>query len=88
MIVNLFAVADRVSGVMDGPHKAVNQGQFLRAFADECSKGTMADHPEDFYAVHIGTFNDSTGEIMPNDDGPARIADATDFIRKLTDEEK
>ena len=90
MIVKLFAVADRISGVMDGPHKAINEGQFLRSFADICSdpKQPVGQHPEDFYAVELGTFNDSSGDIVPLDGGPKRIADATDFVRTLTDEEK
>lgn len=90
MIVQLFAVVDRVSGIVDGPHKAVNEGQFLRSFADSCRdpKGGIHNHPEDFYAVHLGSYDDSNGNIVGNDDGARRIADATDFTRPLTDEEK
>ena len=53
MIVKLFAVVDRVSGVFDGPHKALNNAQFLRGFADQVAKPDtqLNNHPEDFYAV-------------------------------------
>lgn len=79
MIVQLYAVVDRVSGVFDGPHKAINEGQFLRSFSDECQKGAISNHPEDFYAVHLGSYNDATGEIIGLPAGATRIADATDF---------
>lgn len=88
MILKLFAVADRVSGVFDGPHKAINEGQFLRSFVDNLSSGPMAKHPEDFYVVELGTYNDATGDVVAFDTGPKRIADATDFTRKLEDDEK
>lgn len=90
MIVQLYAVVDRLSGVYDGPHKAVNEGQFLRSFADACGdpKSGINKHPEDFYCVHVGSWNDATGDVMPREDGAKRIADATDFVRKLTDAEK
>ena len=89
MIVKLYAVVDRISGIFDGPHKAINDGQFLRSFSDECRnpKSGISEHPEDFYAVVLGSYNDATGQIVPTDGGAQRIADATDFTRPLTDEE-
>ena len=64
MIVQLYAVVDRISGVYDGPHKAINEGQFLRSFADQAMNvdSGIAKHPEDFYAVHLGSYNDATGD--------------------------
>lgn len=90
MIVKLFAVVDRISGVYDGPHKAINEGQFLRSFSDTVRdpKSGIHNHPEDFYAVELGTFNDATGDVMPLEGGAKRVANATDFSRPLTDEEK
>ena len=87
MILKLFAVVDRVSGIFDGPHKAVNEGQFLRSFRDnvENPDGHIGRHPEDFYAAELGTFNDATGELTHIDSGPKRIADGTDFV--ITDKE-
>lgn len=85
MIVKIYAVVDRVSGVYDGPHKAVNEGQFLRSFADQCANPPLSNHPEDFYVVELGTFNDSNGVVIGNEEGPRRIADATDFV--MTDKE-
>ena len=90
MILKLFAVVDRVSGLYDGPHKAVNKGQFLRSFSDTCGdpNSPVSKHPEDFYAVELGTYNDATGEVIGLDEGPVRVVDATEFVRKLKDEEK
>ena len=90
MIVKLYAVVDRISGIYDGPHKAINDGQFLRSFADSVTdpKSGIYNHPEDFYAVVLGSYNDATGQIVPTDGGAQRIADATDFSRPLNDEEK
>ena len=85
MIVKLFAVVDRVSGIFDGPHKAVNEAQFLRGVSDLVNRKDteLSNHPEDFYVVELGTYNDSTGDIIPLDAGPTRIADATDFIQEV-----
>jgi hypothetical protein len=82
MILKMYAVVDRVSGIFDGPHKAVNEGQFLRSFADNCKdpNSQIAKHPEDFYAVELGTFNDATGDIVATEGGAKRVANATDFI--------
>ena len=90
MILQMFAVVDRVSGVYDGPHKAINEGQFLRSFSDSVRdpKSGIFNHPEDFYCVHIGSFNDATGDIIGFETGPKRVAEATDFSRPLTPEEK
>lgn len=81
MIVKLFAVVDRVTGVFDGPHKAINEGDFMRSFEKLCTDANtaVAQKPEDFYAVALGSFDDSTGQIIPTDGGATRIADATDF---------
>lgn len=83
MIVKLYAVVDRVSGVFDGPHKAINDAQFLRSFADAAvnTESQIGSHPEDFYVVVLGTFNDSTGEVTPEENGAKRIADALDFVK-------
>lgn len=44
-------------------------GQALRAFIDAVSDGdpksNFAMHPEDFNLFRIGTFDDQTGEIIP-----------------------
>ena len=80
MIVKCFAIVDRVTGVFDGPHKAMNEGQFMRSFKDVCTKGEIANHPEDFYAVEIGTYDDATGVMVGAEDGPRRIADAADLV--------
>lgn len=82
MIVKLYAVVDRISGVFDGPHKAINDAQFLRSFADAAvnPESQIGSHPEDFYVVSLGSFNDSNGDIVPEDGGAKRIANATDFV--------
>jgi hypothetical protein len=84
MIVKLFGVVDRVTSVIDGPHKSINDGAFLREFAKICAdtNTSVGQKPEDFYAVVLGTFDDSTGTIVPEKDGPLRIADATDFAKE------
>lgn len=82
MIVKLYAVVDKVSGVFDGPHKAINEGQFLRGFQDQINNpdSPIARHPEDFYVVELGSFNDANGDIVGLDQGATRIATGTDFL--------
>ena len=83
MIVKLFAVVDRISGVFDGPHKGINEGEFLRNFSDACTdpKSRISKHPEDFYVVELGSYNDANGDLIGVDGGARRIADAADFVR-------
>lgn len=44
-------------------------GQAVRAFIDAVSDGdpksNLANHPEDFNLFRIGTYDDQTGEIVP-----------------------
>ena len=70
MILKMFAVVDRITGIYDGPHKAINEGQFLRSFGDAATKGDIANHPEDFYVVELGTYNDATGDVVSLEGGP------------------
>jgi hypothetical protein len=84
MIVQIYAIKDRVTGIFDGPHKAHNDGDFLRSFANICERENtpINNQPEDFCAVHLGSYNDSTGVVVPLEGGPKRIAEAGDFVIK------
>ena len=82
MIVNLYAVLDKVSGVYDGPHPGKGDGEMIRNFGDHVRKeGTQINmHPEDFVLVRLGTWDDARGEVVGYLEGPEKIATGTDFI--------
>jgi hypothetical protein len=89
MIVNLYSVFDKVSGVHDGPVPMKGDGQATRAFGDQVRKegSPLNLHPEDFVLMRLGTWNDATGEVVGYEAGPQKIASATDFNNVVKIEE-
>lgn len=81
MIVNLYAVLDKISGVYDGPFPGKGDGMMIRQFGDQVQKeGSQLNlHPEDFVLMRLGTWNDATGEVVGYVEGPEKIATGTDF---------
>lgn len=67
MILNLYAIFDRCSGVYDGPHKARTDSEITRMFADLANDANhpIGKHPEDFTLFKNGNWNDATGDLVP-----------------------
>ena len=62
MIVNLYAVYDRCSGVYDGPIPGQSDGQMIRRFSDMAVGDTeIGKHPEDYTLFRVGSWNDGNG---------------------------
>lgn len=81
MIVNLYAVYDKVSGVYDGPIPGKGDAHVMRGFGDQVLKegSPLNLHPEDYVLMRLGTWNDATGEVVGYKEGPVKIAHATDY---------
>ena len=59
----------------------MNEGDFKRRLADTVRKDEgLREHPEDFFAVFQGTMDDSTGEIIGNENGPEKVCEVAEFV--------
>lgn len=65
MIVGLYAVFDRASGVYDGPFPQRADGEAIRNFVNMAKNpdSAVGKNPDDFTLMKIGMFNDGTGDI-------------------------
>lgn len=82
MIVKLYAIFDRASGVYDGPMPSKTDGLVTRGFIDMANNKDhpIGKHPEDYTVFELGTWNDATGEIIPS--APKKVingAEASDW---------
>ncbi len=83
MIKEIFAVYDSKAEVYSTPMFMRNKGEALRSWADICNddKAVYNKHPQDYSLFHIGTFSETTGEIIPLAT-PSSLGLAQEFTRK------
>lgn len=76
---NIYSVYDIAAMLYQKPFVAGTHGEVTRSFADivQDEKHPIGQHPEDYTLYSLGTFNDATGEITPND--PEKIATALEL---------
>lgn len=64
MLLNIIVIRDSAAGVFSQPQFVASVGGFVRAFGDQIKAGNkddaLAQHPEDFEAFHIGTYDDNS----------------------------
>jgi len=64
----LVSVFDSVAKIYGRPFVVQSEGSAVRAFSDEVNRKDGTDdlhkHPADFSLLSVGTFDDSTGEIV------------------------
>lgn len=69
MKMQICAFHDRAPNLFGQPIFVVAIGQALRAFSDELHReegnNAMNQHPHDYTAWHIGTYDTDTGVITP-----------------------
>lgn len=67
MIYQIVAVRDAALDGFGRPFFSPSLGAAVRSFSDEVSRNAadnlMFQHPEDYDLYHIGSFDDSTGEV-------------------------
>ena len=66
MIVNLYAIFDRASGIYDGPLPGHSDAHIMRKFGDLAKNpdSDVGKHPGDFTLFRVGTWNDGTGKLV------------------------
>lgn len=64
----ICSVYDSASGVFGRPIFVAARGQAVRSFTDEVGRkerdNALAMHPEDFTLYFVGTFDETTGEVV------------------------
>lgn len=77
MKFTILCVRDRVSNVYGMPMFVVSIGSGIRSFSDEVNRvdanNVMNKHPGDFDLYFLGTYDDSNGEFVC-DDQPRQVA--------------
>ena len=69
MIRVLYAIFDSASGVYDGPFRAFSDPEAKRMFKGMVSnaESVISNSPEDFSLIRLGCYNETTGELMPEE---------------------
>lgn len=85
MILHVVTIRDRSADVYGQPSYTTAIGIAIRSFSDEINRadpGNMLHkHPYDFDLYHLGSYDDSTGNIVMNDAGPRMIAIGKDCVK-------
>ena len=78
--MRVFSVYDKVLGEYMTPFFAKNVGLALRSFQDlvRDNRSVVAQHPADFVLYQIGTFEGTSGALVPCE--PQHVANAIDFV--------
>ena len=65
----LYTIFDTASGRYERPFAGMSDAQAIRSFGDICrdTKHPYGMHPEDYMLYRIGTFDDNTSEVVPED---------------------
>lgn len=69
MIYTLVSIKDHAIEAFQGVQAVRHPSEATRGFTDAINNpesGNMYKHPDDFDLYLVGTFNDSTGEIIAN----------------------
>jgi len=79
MKLNAYSVLDEKANVYAPPIFLTTHAAAIRAFSDACRdpKTMYFQHPEDFRFYFMGTFDQSTGEMFP-EDKPTFMSSALD----------
>lgn len=63
MILQVFSVLDKAVGNFNSPMFLRSKGEALRSFHDACQdeKSSLFQHPEDYFLMFLGEYDDGTG---------------------------
>lgn len=81
MILKVFSIVDLKADLYKTPFFMSSNGEAIRAFSDLANddKSLLSRHPQDFKLYFIGTFDDSTGQLVSNEH-PQPLGFASDFV--------
>mgnify|MGYP000326738420 CR=1 FL=1 len=69
MKLNIYSIYDTAAAAYMRPFFLQSDAQAKRAFSDIATDAEHAvgQHPEDYFLVRIGVFDDATGKLVPED---------------------
>lgn len=77
----IFSLHDRAAAAYGPPMFLNTESQAVRALQLELQKpGGLSEFPEDFTLYHIGSFDDNSGLITPQE--PQRVISVLEIINK------
>lgn len=81
MKLNAYSIFDSAAGAYARPFFVQSDAQAVRSFKDVVADAEhpIGAHPEDYYLVRIGVFDDNSGKFQPEDvetlmTGPEAVA--------------
>lgn len=82
MLLRAFSILDVKSDSYSPPFFQGTVGLAIRTFSDLVNDRSTVPgrHPEDFKLVELGTFDDSTGQMLSHD-APVSLGFGTDFVK-------
>lgn len=65
---DLYSICDVKTGIFYPPMEFTNRNDCMRGIGDDLRHRDtiMSRHPEDFNVHYVGTFDDETGVVTPN----------------------
>ncbi|UDN67636.1 nonstructural protein [robinz microvirus RP_78] len=85
MILQIFSVRDVQAEAFMQPFFAPAIGAALRSLTDAVNdeKHEFSKHSSDYTLYHLGSFDDNTGMVIP-EDTPKRIISCLELVMKTT----
>jgi hypothetical protein len=82
----IYSVYDSKAEAYLPPFFLPTKAAALRAFGDAAldPKHQFAAHPEDYTLFELGTYDETTGVIVPHDFGKLGLGSALDFRRETS----
>lgn len=85
MLKRIYSIYDQKAGLF-GPLMAFNRdGEAMRALdstVNSQKQSQVSTHPEDFKMFFMGTFDEESGEMIPEKPSPKFVCTADGFIKK------
>lgn len=83
MVIKIFSIFDKATGVYSQPHFMLHKGQMIRAFSDEVNnpESQFFKHPGDFTLYLLGEYDDNSGALSPLAQ-PEFVCSAVEFKSK------
>lgn len=84
MIMLVCAIADKATQAFMQPFFVRTKPEAIRVFADAVNdpKTQFHAHPEDYACMHLGEFDDASGDLRPNSSGPVKLVTGSECVRQ------
>lgn len=83
MKLSVYSIFDNAAGAFMQPFFMVNDGMAVRAFSDTANTAdsSIKAHPDQFSLYRVGTWNDASGYLEP-EDPPIRVIHGFEVVER------